>query len=125
MLESYPYTLQEMVEKFATDEACLRYLSEIRWGNGFLCPYCFHKSAWRIRRGYWRCRKCRRDTSVTAGTVFANSHIPLKIWFLAIWSVVSQKHGISALGLSRIIGIDRQKTGWSLLQKIRTGMVRP
>jgi len=62
---------------------------------------------------------------VTRGTVFAHSHIPLKLWFLAIWYVVSQKHGINALGLSRALGIKRQKTGWQLLQKIRQGMIRP
>ena len=56
---------------------------------------------------------------------FAHSHIPLKLWFLVIWYVVSQNHGISALGISRALGIRRQKTGWQLLQKIRRGMIRP
>ena len=63
--------------------------------------------------------------SVTRGTVLAHTHIPLKLWFLAIWYVVSQKHGVSALGLSRALGIKRQKTGWQLLKKIRSGMIRP
>jgi len=62
--------------------------------------------------------------SVTAGTAFQNRHLPLRLWFQALWSVVSQKNGISALGLSRALGIRRQKTGWQLLNKIRTGMVR-
>jgi transposase-like protein len=62
--------------------------------------------------------------SVTAGTVFHNRHLPLRIWFQAIWSVVSQKNGVSALGLSKSLGIKNQKTGWNLLRIIRTGMVR-
>lgn len=78
-----------------------------------------------MREGRFRCAACRSDTSVTHRTVFARSHIPLKTWFLAIWYVVSQKHGINALGLSRTLGIVRQKTGWQLLRKIRIGMVRP
>lgn len=121
----YPETLQEMIHRFATNDACLKYLEDIRWSGGFECPSCKYTSAWSVRRGYFRCTNCRSDTSVTCGTVFAYSHLPLTLWFLAIWSVVSQKQGTSALGLSRILGINRQKTGWQLLRKIRSGMIRP
>jgi len=124
MLE-YPETIQQLFSRFANEKDCLRYLSNVRWGRPFRCPSCAHTLAWPIRRGYFRCKGCRSDTSVTQGTIFAHSHIPLKLWFLAIWYVVSQKHGISALGLSRALGIRRQKTGWQLLQKIRRGMIRP
>lgn len=125
MANEYPETIQQVFNRFRTNGDCLRYLSRVRWGRSFRCPSCGHSSAWSIRRGRLRCTHCRSDASATQGTVFARSHIPLKSWFLAIWYVVSQKHGISALGLSRVLGINRQKTGWQLLHKIRRGMIRP
>lgn len=112
------------MDRFSTEEACRDYLVEVRWVDGFKCPQCLHSEAWHQRRGILRCKRCHRDVSVTAGTVFQGRHLPLRIWFQALWSVVSQKHGVSALGLSRALGIDRQMTGWELLKKIRTAMVR-
>lgn len=125
MVAKYPETIQQLFDRFRVDEDCFRYLAEVRWGGAFRCPSCSHTSAWYRQRGRFRCAACHSDTSVTHGTVFAHSHIPIKLWFLALWHVVSQKHGINALGLSRALGITRQKTGWQLLKKIRSGMIRP
>jgi len=63
--------------------------------------------------------------SVTAGTIFQDSHLPLTIWFRAIWQVTSQKNGISALGLQRVLGLGSYKTAWAMLHKLRRAMVRP
>lgn len=63
--------------------------------------------------------------SATAGTVFQDSHLPLAIWFRAIWQVTSQKNGISALGLQRVLGLGSYKTAWAMLHKLRRAMVRP
>ena len=112
------------MDRFSTEEACRQYIADMRWAGQFMCPKCFHKEAWLLTRGIFKCKKCKRDVSVTAGTVFHGSHIPLRLWFQALWCVVSQKSGVSALGLSRALGIKRQKTGWYLLQKIRGAMVR-
>lgn len=117
--------MQEFMDQFSTEEACRKYLIKVRWADGFKCPKCSHPAAWKLGRGIYKCKKCNRDVSVTSGTVFHGSHIPLRLWFQALWSVVSQKSGVSALGLSRALGIKRQKTGWHLLQKIRSAMVRP
>ena len=112
------------MDGFSTEAACRQYLVEVRWSDGFKCPRCSHAEAWKLGRGILKCKKCKRDISVTAGTVFQGRHLPLRIWFQALWSVVSQKQGVSALGLSRLLGIRRQMTGWQLLKKIRTAMVR-
>ena len=72
-----------------------------------------------------KCARCRRDISIMAGTAFQDSRIPLLVWFQALWLVVSQKHGVSALGLARALGITRYATAWGLLKKIRGRMVRP
>ena len=78
-----------------------------------------------IRRSLWRCQECRRETSVTAGTIFQDSKLPLVIWFRAIWQVTSQKNGMSALGLQRVLGLGSYKTAWAMLHKLRRAMVRP
>jgi transposase-like protein len=123
-VKKYPESLQDFFEMFATDEECREYLIGIRWVDGFVCPHCKGDGYWKYPKGILRCKSCLKDISVTAGTVFHGRHLSLRIWFLALWSVVSQKNGISALGLSNELGIKRQMTGWHLLSTIRTAMVR-
>lgn len=120
----YPDTMQSFFKQFPDDQACLKYLELVRWNGGFICPRCANAKAWKKNRGLYRCASCRHDTSVTAGTVFGNSRVSISTWFQAVWLVVSQKNGMSALGLSRALGIKRQKTAWHLLKRIRTAMVR-
>lgn len=62
---------------------------------------------------------------VTAGTVFQDSHLPLTVWFRAIWQITSQKNGISALGLQCVLGLGSYKTVWAMLQKLSRAIVRP
>ena len=122
--ETYPETMQDFIEQFATEKQCRDYLAKIRWSNGFTCPHCNGVAAWIKKNGIRVCKKCRKDISVTAGTHFAYSKIPLNIWFQAMWFVVTQKQGVSALGLGRALGITRQKTGWFLLKRIRETMTK-
>ena len=75
--------------------------------------------------GWLRCRACRRETSITAGTIFEGTRKPLRTWFLAIWFVTSQKNGMSALGLQRALGLGSYETSWTWLHKLRRAMVRP
>lgn len=125
MSESYPRTLQEMEQRFGTEEACREYLVAMRWPGGWVCPRCARRQAWVVRRDLWRCGACRYESSVTAGTIFQDSHLPLSTWFRAIWQVVSQKNGISALGLQRVLGLGSYKTAWAMLHKLRRAMIRP
>lgn len=125
MPEDYPRTLMELERRFGTDEACAAYLAALRWPEGFRCPGCGQTSAWQTARGLWVCHQCQRQTSVTAGTILGDSHLPLRLWFRAMWLVVTQKDGASALGLQRVLGLDSYRTAWSLLHKLRRAMVRP
>jgi transposase-like protein len=119
----YPETIQEFVDKFKTDQDCYDYLHKLRWPNGFVCPHCKHNKASNHKRYItYRCTKCLKETTITSGTVFHNRHLPIRTWFFAIWFMVSQKSGVSALGLGREIGIKRQKTAWELLKIIRESM---
>jgi len=83
----------------------LDYLDWLRWPDGFWCPVCRATVAWRLEDGRWSCGGCARRVSATAGTIFRGTRTPLTIWFAAGWQMTSQKHGISALGLKRTLGI--------------------
>ena len=123
----YPGTFQDFDKWFSSENDCLEYIAKLRWPQGFVCPGCGEKSEKPslMGRGLFLCRKCKRQTSITAGTLFHRSHKPLRTWFLAIWFVTSQKHGASALGLKRVLGLGSYNTAWTWLHKLRHGMVRP
>jgi transposase-like protein len=125
MAEDYPRTLFELEKRFRSEEACAGYLAALRWPGGWICPRCACGEASLVRRNRWLCARCGYEMSVTAGTVFQDSHLPLTVWFLAMWQVASQKNGISALGLQRVLGLGSYKTAWAMLHKLRRAMVRP
>ena len=124
-MEDYPRTLLDFERRFATDEACREYLAQVRWPDGFRCPRCGHRRAWWMTTGRRRCCQCDYKVSVTAGTIFQDTRKPLRLWFRAMWHMTSQKQGISALGLQRVLGLPRYETVWIWLHKLRTAMVRP
>lgn len=125
MAEDYPRNLMELERCFSTVEACRHYLFALRWPEGFVCPRCQGRTGWETSRGLWLCGHCRHQASVTAGTIFQNSRLPLTTWFRAMWYVTSQKNGASALGVQRVLGLGSYKTAWALLHKLRRAMVRP
>jgi len=124
-LEDYPRDLPEFESRFSTDEDCRRYLLDLRWPNGFRCTKCGRDKAWSHPRGLFECGQCGHQTSLTAGTVFQDTHKPLVLWFRAMWYVTSQKNGASALGLQRALGLRSYQTAWVWLHKLRRAMVRP
>jgi len=125
MSEDYPKTMLELEQRFSSEDACSEYLASLRWPAGWSCLRCAGADAWRIRRNRWLCDNCRYEMSVTAGTIFQDSHLPLTIWFRAMWQITSQKNGISALGLQRVLCLGSYKTAWTILHKLRRAMVRP
>jgi transposase-like protein len=121
----YPRTLGEFDEWFPSESACEAYLRRLRWPLGFICPACNNSGGWETSRGLTRCSQCQRQTSTTAGTLFEGTRKPLRIWFQAMWYLTQQKHGVSALGLQRVLGLGSYQTAWSWLHKLRRAMVRP
>jgi len=122
----YPRNFNEFESFFENELKCREYITNIRWPEGYICPYCqSDEKPWKTGRGYFHCRNCNRETSVTAGTLFERTKFPLKTWFLAIWFVTSQKNGANALGLQRVLGFGSYQTAWTWLQKLRRAMVRP
>jgi len=124
-MEDYPRTILEFEERFATEEACRYYLAKLRWPDGFFCPRCGHRKAWITKKGLYHCCQCEFQTSITAGTILQDTRKPLQLWFRAMWYITSQKSGISALGLQKVLGLNRYETVWVWLHKLRTAMVRP
>jgi transposase-like protein/ribosomal protein L37AE/L43A len=124
-MEQYPNTLMDFEAQFSTEERCRQYLMTLRWPDGFVCPGCLGKKAWRRGVLLWECAHCGRQTSVTAGTIFQDTHKPLTVWFRAIWLVTSQKTGVSAAGVQRVLGLGSYQTAWTWLHKLRRAMVRP
>jgi hypothetical protein len=124
--EDYPRTFQEMDQWFRDDAACRKYIRRLRWPDGFVCPHCEGKrEPWEMADGLLRCPICHARTSLTAGTIFQDTRKPLRMWFLAMWFVTSQKNGVSALGLQRVLGLGSYETAWTWLHKLRRAMVRP
>ena len=122
----YPRTFQAMDERFRDDAACREYIRRLRWPQEFTCPHCGEAGEpWVMAGGWLRCRACRKQTSLTAGTIFEGTRKPLRMWFLAMWFVTSQKNGVSALGLQRELGLGSYETAWTWLHKLRRAMVRP
>jgi hypothetical protein len=103
-VEDHPRTLMELETRFSSEEACREYLFRLRWPRGFRCTGCGETKAWPLRSGLWQCAGCGHQISGTAGTIFQDTRTLLRIWFRAMWWVTSQKNGVSALGLQRVLG---------------------
>src|SRR5208282_1682685 len=124
----FPQSLPEFQRLFLADTACAEYLEKARWVDGFVCPHCgVTGEPFRIatRPGMLECRKCRRQTGLTVGTVMERSHTPLSTWFWAAYLVTSQTPGMSAVQFQRQLRLSRYETAFQILHKLRAGMVRP
>jgi len=106
----YPRSYAEFRSWFRDDAACLDYLDWLRWPAGWSCPVCRCEVGWALSNGRRECASCGRQTSRTAGTIFHRTRTPLTVWFAAAWQMTSQKHGISALGLKRVLGLGSYQT---------------
>ena len=118
---SFLRSLPEFQRLFPDDTACAAYLEKARWGDGFVCPHCQTAGEpfrFTSRPGVLRCRKCRRDTGLTAGTVMERTHTPLSVWFWAAYLVASQTPGMSATQFQRQVGLSRYETAFQILQAI-------
>jgi transposase-like protein len=125
-------TLNLYAPQFSDAEKAREYLERTRWANGVECPHCAtigdhyqitgkttsNKPA---RKGVWKCKKCRKQFSVTVGTIFEGSHIPLNKWLAAIFVLCSSKKGMSAHQLHRMLGIT-YKSSWFMMHRIRHAM---
>ena len=115
-------SLPTFLEKFGDEAKCKAALAAWRWPTGFKCPKCSHDKACQVRSGtLYQCHRCHSQTSLTAGTLFQNTRLPLRTWFLAIYLLTQSKTGLSALELKRHIGVS-YNTAWLLKHKLMQAM---
>jgi transposase-like protein len=120
---SFPRTLREFRRQFSSDAACLEYLAQSRWPDGFVCPNCGGKKHWVIKEPFgYECQGCGRRTSPTAGTAMHRSHVGIQEWFWAAYLVATHTPGFSAKQLERQIGC-AYRTAWFMLHRLRRAMV--
>ena len=126
-MKQVPDSLLAFQHMFPDDDACAAWLMEMRWPDGFVCPACGHEKGWALRRKAhtFECAGCRRQTSVTAGTILHASKLPLTVWFWAAYLMATHSNGISALQLQKQLGIGSYRSAWLLAHKLRASMVDP
>ena len=129
-------TLDKINTYFSTDETAREYLERILWPDGIVCPHCKNndqKKIWKIkpnpakkiRAGLHRCAECNKEFTCTVGTIFEDSHIPLRKWLVAWYLVATCKKGISALWIQENLGLGSYRTAWMMMHKIRHAMKDP
>lgn len=126
-MTDFPRSLLEFQRGFPDDAACAAYLTAARWPDGFVCPACGSLKGWALTTKAWthECAACRRQTSVTAGTVLHGSKLPLTVWFWAAYLMATHSNGISALQLQKQLGLGSYKSAWLLCAKLRRALVAP
>jgi transposase-like protein len=112
-------SLIQIADYFNTEDKCKQAIAQERWGEGAaVCPYCGHTHTYVCADGRYSCPNCHKKFNVTVGTIFENTKVSLRKWFMAMYLVSSHKKGVSSHQLSRDIKVT-QKTAWFMLHKIR------
>jgi transposase-like protein len=122
MLKEQEINLVNLIERYHSEDSCRARLEELRWPEGVRCLRCGSDNVLRMdKRHQYQCRSCRYQFSVTAGTIFHDTHLPLWKWFLAVYLIVESKKGISANQLKRTLDVS-YKTAWYLCHRIRAAL---
>ena len=117
-------SMSAFIQRYGTEAKCYRALYKWRWPQGFRCPGCHGRARSRFKRGttmYYQCRACRHQTTLTAGTLFEGTKLPLRTWMLAIHLLTATKTNLAALELMRHLGVN-YKTAWRVKHKVMQAM---
>lgn len=116
-------SLNEFIRQYGTEEQCFDALYAWRWPEGFQCPHCNHDKYCQLTsRKLQQCNHCHQQTSLTAGTIFASTKLPLTLWFQAIYLITQDKKGVSAMQLHRQLGIS-YNAAWRMKHKLMQVMM--
>ncbi len=114
----------EIYRLFPTESDCIAHLESVRWKGKAVCPYCKSpKTTAMPKENRHHCNNCNTTFSVTVGTIFHQTHLPLQKWFLAVSLVLNAKKGISARQLARDLEVNKN-TGWRMGMQIRKAMAQ-
>jgi transposase-like protein len=112
-------TLTDLMIAFQDPQTAIDHFKALRWPAGAVCPYCDSPKAYTLsRKNMHRCAECRRNFSVTVGTIFEDTKLPLRVWFGAIWLITNHPKGIASTTLAKDLGIT-QKSAWFVLHRLR------
>ena len=112
-------TLTEFTDFFRDEETCRKHYAAIRFGNGEYCPPCGHTQIYTFKDGKrYRCASCKQDFTIKTGTVFGESKLPLRKWFIAIYLLSTTSKGMSSVQVAKHVGVT-QKTAWFMAHRIR------
>jgi len=115
-------SIQRFIGMYGTEKQCQERLFQMRWPSGYRCPNCHHDKFCQLNsRPLFQCNKCHHQASLISGTLFSHSKLPLTIWFLTIYLITQEKNGISALELSRLLGVS-YNAAWRLKHKLMQAM---
>jgi len=115
-------TLAQFLEYFKDEETCREHFTAIRFRNGEYCAHCGHATIYTFSGGKrYRCAKCKQDFTIKTGTVFGESKVSIKKWFIAIYLLSTTSKGISSIQLAKHVGVT-QKTGWFMDHRLRKAM---
>ena len=112
-------SLFDLLDAFPDEQACLDHLREIRWGDGEFCPYCGGTRIYHFSdRKNFKCGDCRARFSIKVGTIFGDTKLPLRKWYMAIWMITNHPKGIASTTLAKDLKIT-QKSAWFVLHRLR------
>jgi transposase-like protein len=112
-------TLTDLMVAFQDPQTAIDHFTAIRWKNGQFCPHCGHDKIYSLsKKNAYKCAQCRKNFSITVGTIFENTKLPLRVWFGAIWLITNHKKGIASTTLATDLGIT-QKSAWFVLHRLR------
>ena len=118
----FEINLVKLIEQFSDEDACRAYMEGLRWPNGMACLRCGSiEVSGRSKREQFECYSCNYQFTVTTGTIFHDTHLPIWKWFLATYLMIEGKKGISALQMKRTLNV-AYKTAWYLCHRIRKAM---
>ena len=121
-MSTYPINYEDFKNRFNTEKKCIDYLYNLRWNNSFSCPRCECHDMWQINERKYKCKDCGYQATITSGTYFQGTHLPLTVWFEAIWHIVSQREEANGIELQEYLKLGNNRTALNLLYKIRTIM---
>lgn len=113
-------SISDLIRAFPTEQSCIDHLEAIRWNGNVISPFDSSSKVYKCKGNRYRCKNTGKYFNVRTNTLFDNTKIDLRKWFLAIYIVTSHEKGISSLQLSRYIEVT-QKTAWLMLQRIKKG----
>lgn len=113
--------ITEFVTTFDTEKKCMEHFESIRWPDGIVCPHCGHRHVYRYKDYRYRCAECAKDFRIKTGTIFGDSKVSLRKWYMAIYLMTANKKGVSSVQLAKLIGVT-QKTAWFMSHRLREAM---